>query len=289
MQRRRDVMLWRMTALASVLVLCVGAAAARPAKQLFADMAEPSAGAPAVHGGAARGCLAGARALPLSGPGWQVLRPQRNRYWAHPETLAFVERLGAVALDLGWPALLVGDLSQPRGGPMAYGHASHQSGIDADIWLRRPSRLWRDDELAEPVAISMVAPSRRAVSADWTAGHAALLRAAASDPAVDRIFINAAIKAELCRLAPAGDRAWLRRLRPWWGHDSHFHVRLACPAGETGCVAQAPVPPGDGCDDTLAWWLSDEVLNPPPAPPRAPKPDLTMADLPLACQAVLTE
>jgi penicillin-insensitive murein endopeptidase len=105
---------------------------------------------------------------------------------------------------------------------------------------------------------------------------------------VDRVFVNAAIKAELCRNPPPGDRGWLRRIRPWWGHDSHFHVRLACPVGQSGCTPQAPLPPGEGCDESLAWWFSDEALNPPPPKtPPPPKRDLTLADLPAACARVL--
>jgi penicillin-insensitive murein endopeptidase len=135
----------------------------------------------------------------------------------------------------------------------------------------------------------MVTGDRITTSRDWTAAQAGLMRAAAADPAVDRIFVNAAIKAALCRGATTADRPWLRRIRPWWGHDSHFHVRLVCPVGDAACEPQAPLPPGDGCDETLAWWLSDEALNPPPSPtPPRPRPPLTMADLPAACAAVLS-
>jgi penicillin-insensitive murein endopeptidase len=261
---------------------------ARPAKALFGAVTGPSGGAPEVHGGTAAGCIGGAVALPPEGPGWQVLRPARNRFWGHPDTMAFVARLGRTALDLGWPALLIGDIAQPRGGPMPSGHASHQSGIDVDIWLVRPPRLLNASELASPVAQTMVAGDRVSIARAWTPSHAALIAAAARDPQVERIFVNAAIKAELCRTAPAGDRGWLRRVRPWWGHDSHFHVRLVCPAGQTGCTAQAPLPPGEGCDDSLAWWFSDEALNPPPPKtPPPPKRDLTLADLPAACARLL--
>jgi penicillin-insensitive murein endopeptidase len=263
-------------------------AAAAPAQTLFAAVDTPAPGEPRTHGGASAGCVAGALALPHEGPGWQVLRPARNRNWGHPDTVAFVARLGQSALVLGWPAMLVGDLGQPRGGPVS-GHASHQSGLDADIWLRRPDRLLTAQELAEPSAVGMVAGDRVAPGREWTTAQAGLIRAAASDPAVDRIFVNAAIKAALCRDAGPADRPWLRRIRPWWGHDSHFHVRLACPSGDTACVPQAPLPPGDGCDETLAWWLSDEALNPsPPATPVQPRQPLTMADLPAACTAVLS-
>ena len=68
-------------------------------------------------------------------PTWQVMRLSRNRNWGHPKLVAFLERLAEKAKKVGWNGLLVGDMSQPRGGPMLTGHASHQVGLDADIWL----------------------------------------------------------------------------------------------------------------------------------------------------------
>ena len=262
---------------------------AAPAKRLFGAAEAGSAGPPAAHGRHAGGCIGGAEALPESGPGFQTLRLSRNRHWGHPATLAFIRRLGRAAPGLGWPeGFLVGDIAQPRGGPMTYGHASHQSGLDVDIWLRRPERAFSAAEREGLHSRVMVAADRRGVSAAWTAAHGRLIEAAARDAAVARIFVNAAIKAELCRAAPAADRGWLRKVRPWWGHDSHFHVRLACPASSPGCVDQTPPPPGDGCGDALAWWFSDEALNPPPPEtPRAPKPEITLADLPAACAALV--
>src|SRR5262249_36630219 len=62
------------------------------------------------------------------------------------------------------------------------------------------------------------------------------------------------LKRALC--GADGDHAWLHKVRPWWGHDDHFHVRLACPSEDTACVAQDPIPDGDGCEE-LDWWLSD--------------------------------
>lgn len=277
------------------LVICIAGAAAgqaladRPASAQFGAARQPAAGLPAVHGGFAAGCIAGAHALPESGPGWQALRLSRNRNWGHPEALAFIARMGETALELGWPAVLIGDIAQPRGGPMTFGHSSHQTGLDVDIWFRRPERLFSVVEREDLRSVSVVAPGGRAVSSAFQADHASLLRAAASDPAVERIFVNAAIKDTLCRATPAGDREWLRRIRPWWRHDTHFHVRLRCPADQPGCVAQAPLPPGDGCDETLAWWLSDEALNPPPSTTPTPaRRELTLADLPSACAGVLT-
>ncbi|TVQ57058.1 MAG: penicillin-insensitive murein endopeptidase, partial [Rhodobacteraceae bacterium] len=225
--------------------------------------------------------------LPESGPGWQAMRLSRNRRWGHPETVAFVERLAGAAQALGWPSILVGDLAQPRGGPMTFGHASHQNGLDVDIWLRRPDGPL-DAETRETLPfVSKVRPDRRGVADAFGPDHAALIETAARDRSVDRIFVNAAIKASLCRSAGA-DREWLRRVRPWWGHDQHFHVRLRCPADSPDCAGQAALPPGDGCDETLEWWFSDEALNPAPPPtPAPPRRDLTLADLPAACAALV--
>ena len=271
--------------LAAVL-LAAPPAVAEPAWDLFGARDTPADMAPAPVGSYAKGCLAGAVALPETGPGWQAMRLDRNRNWGHPEVIAFIERLGAQAQRVGWPRLYVGDIGQPRGGPMRSGHRSHQIGLDVDIWLRRPEgRLLSRPEREEIGSPSVVAADRRSVNGGWTASHHALLKAAARDPAVARIFVNAAIKRELCNSEPPGaDRGWLAKVRPWWGHDSHFHVRLHCPAGAIGCIAQDPVTPGDGCDASLAWWFTDEALNPAPGP-RAR--DLTMADLPPACADVL--
>ena len=275
--------------LAVWLALLASQAGAEPAKRAFGAATAPTSGPAAAHGGYSAGCMAGAVELPESGPGWQAMRLSRNRNWGHPELVAFVERLSRAAQGEGWAGLLVGDISQPRGGPMTSGHKSHQIGLDADIWMRPAERLDLSREAREALSSdSVVASDRLRVNGAWTEGHARILRAAASDPAVARIFVNAAIKRELCRAASENDREWMRKIRPWWKHDSHFHVRLACPVGEAGCVDQAPPPPGDGCDETLEWWFSDEALNPPPPDPDAPPPrDLTLSDLPPACRAVL--
>ncbi len=279
----------RLPILLFVLLLPAVASAAPAAKTLFGAKAAPAASlAPASYGSYARGCLAGAARLPETGPSWQAMRLERNRNWGRPELVAFVERLGAAAQAIGWPGLLVGDLSQPRGGPMASGHASHQIGLDADIWLRPGfARELSFTERKEISSFTVTRPDQLSVNESWTPEHMALIRAAAEDPAVARLFVHAAIKDRMCRDAGA-DRDWLRKVRPWWGHNAHFHVRLACPDAASGCVDQDPPPPGDGCDASLAWWFSDEALKPKPDPnaPK-PKPALTLADLPAECARVL--
>jgi penicillin-insensitive murein endopeptidase len=257
------------------------------AKLLFGREITPARGPPEAIGSYERGCLEGAVALPADGPNWQVMRPSRNRAWGHPMLIALIERLAQkLPAEAGWPGLLVGDIAQPRGGPMLTGHGSHQIGLDADIWLTpMPGRRLSAVERDEISAMDVVAADRMDIdTATWTPQHRRLLEAVAREPAVARIFVNPAIKRALCREARP-DRAWMAKIRPWWGHNYHFHIRLSCPSGDALCRAQTPPPPGDGCGKELDWWFTEEALHPPPSPPRKP---LRLADLPQACAGLVT-
>ena len=281
--------------LRGILILCALAAqsaAAEPiAKQLFGAERTASQQRSAPFGTYAKGCLAGAAQLPETGPTWQAMRLSRNRNWGHPETVAFIERLSKFASRLpGWQGLYIGDISQPRGGPMLTGHASHQIGLDIDIWMRPATnlRLSRGDR-ENISSITMQRAKGAYVNERWSRQHHELLKAAASDPAVARIFVFAGAKVQMCK-DEKGDRRWLRKIRPWWGHDTHFHVRLNCPRGAAGCEDQAPPPAGDGCADAQKWV--NDILNPPPPDPNAPPPrqrrEYVLADLPGQCAQVLS-
>jgi penicillin-insensitive murein endopeptidase len=273
-------------ALAAALVLIGFGAAASP----WSEVPGPTSGPPRVIGGAASGCLAGAVALPADGAGFQVIHVSRNRYYSHPQTIDYLERLGRASAAAGLAPFYIGDMSLPRGGPMPNGHRSHQSGVDVDIWFNLDDKPNLAPKAREDVPLpSMVSATDQNVidAARFGPRQVTLLRLAASDPRVDRIFVNKAIKRALCDGfggAATGDRSWLHRIRPWWGHDEHFHVRLTCPEGSPDCVRQAPVPDGDGCDATLDDWFRPP---PPPSavvrPPVPPKPVL-----PAQCKAVLS-
>ncbi len=249
-------------------------------------------------GGYARGCLAGGMRLPESGPTWQAMRLSRNRNWGHPVLIEYLVELSAKAHDLGWAGLYIGDLTQPRGGPMTSGHASHQIGLDADIWLRIPDRLdLTASEREEISSISVRSADQTYVNDYWTDSHMQILKTAADDPRVDRIFVTPAIKVKMCEQAD-DDRMWLQKIRPYYGHHYHFHVRLKCPQDATDCITQKPTVSelsngGDGCDRSLQWWVTDylESLKKPPPDPPPPRPrgarDFVMADLPGQCQEVL--
>jgi penicillin-insensitive murein endopeptidase len=257
-----------------------------PAKELFGRARAGAPLDPDPIGFYSRGCLAGGEALPIDGPNWRVMRLSRNRNWGHPNLIAFLERFAPTAARVsGWPGLLIGDLSQPRGGPMLTGHASHQIGLDADIWLTpMPSRELTRLDREEMSATDMVREDRLDIDPGvWTEGQFAVIRAAAQDKAVQRIFVNAAIKRAMCREAEG--QPWMSKVRPMFGHNYHFHVRLFCPRDSQTCKDQDATPPGDGCDASLAWWFTDEALHPKQS--HKTWPPMTMAALPPACRQVL--
>ncbi len=260
-----------------------------PAKQLFGRKTTPSSERPRVIGFYAKGCLAGAESVPTDGESWQVMRLSRNRNWGHPVLVNFLLKTSKSLKREGiWPGFLVGDMAQPRGGPMITGHASHQIGLDADVWLTpMPDHTLSRAEREETSATNMVRGDKLDVNANWTPAHHNMIRYVAQQRDVQRIFVNPAIKKAMCR-DTTGDRSWLNKVRPMYGHDYHFHIRLACPAGEEGCQGQDPTPPGDGCDASLNYWFSEAVLHPKPNPFYKAKPPMTLAALPGECRAVLS-
>ncbi|MDC1380586.1 penicillin-insensitive murein endopeptidase [Octadecabacter sp.] len=257
----------------------------RVAKDVFGYLPTASDQRTESFGGYARGCQAGAVQLPETGPTWQAMRLSRNRNWGQPVLIDYVQDLSRFAATLpGWEGIYVGDLSQPRGGPMLTGHASHQIGLDADIWMLPPDRLNLNRQERENLSsISMRRERGAFTNSSWTEQHMQVLRAAASDPRTARIFVFPGAKVAMCDWA-TGDRSWLNKIRPWYGHHYHFHVRLTCPAGASGCENQAPPPAGDGCADAQTWV--NNILNPPPPDPSAPRGPLTMARLPAQCLSV---
>ena len=234
------------------------------------------------------GCLQGAATLPASGPGYEALRLGRNRRFGHPTLVAYVQRLGAAAKKAKLGLIVVGDLSQPRGGPTPSGHRSHQTGLDADIGYVTPAGV-RAGRLSARIrehvsAVAVVDGKTHEKTPAWTEAIPKLLALAAGDPSVDRIFVDPGIKKMLCD-GPLAKASWQARLRPWWNHHDHFHVRLKCPADSPLCVAQEP-PPDDGCGKSLAWWFSDDA-----AATRTKKKETEAAApepaLPSACAGVL--
>jgi penicillin-insensitive murein endopeptidase len=253
--------------------------------QRWSAVIHPALGAPHIIGSYTGGCIQGAVPLPPQGEGFQTMRRGRRRYFGHPALVQYIEDIGRFVARYGMGVLNIGDLGQARGGPTPSGHRSHQIGLDADIWfwlMPQPGQLTlQERETLE--SLSMLSADRQTLDSRlWTAQHPALLQAAAAFDVVERIFVHPLIKQALCHTFAGAQ--WLQKIRPWWGHDEHFHVRLRCPAGQGDCIPQAPLPAGDGCDASLAWWLTAEAQQAKPAPP-VPQD----VRLPVACQDILTK
>lgn len=247
----------------------------------------PAAGQPESIGKYANGCLIGGSALPDSGPGYQAVRLARKRNFGHPDMVDYIQKLGQRVEGRRLGTMLVADMAMPRGGRFTSGHASHQSGLDADIWLRLGApRLPASQRQGynDVKAVLLVDRRRLKVTSSFKWKHAELIRQAALDDRVARIFVHPAIKKSLCDRQWKTDRGWLRKVRPWWGHDSHFHVRLRCPAGSTDCENQEPPPPGEGCGAEVESWLADMRKPPKPSKPKPPPPPP-----PARCEALLSQ
>jgi penicillin-insensitive murein endopeptidase len=257
--------------------------AADPRFSQWAAIREPVAGEAASVGFYSAGCLAGAQELPLDGDGFVRMRPSRNRGYGHPSLIAYLAKLAADRHAASRRVLLIGDLGLARGGPLLTGHASHQNGLDADVWFTtlavKPTARQR-----ERLGASSYVVGRRTLRPNWGAAQRDLLAAAAGSSSVERIFVSPPIKRDMCRQYPGAP--WLHRLRAWWGHEDHFHVRLVCPPGSAECRPQDPLDAGDpGCGAELDWWFSSEAddewrkLRAATEPRRFP-------DLPLQCSNV---
>jgi penicillin-insensitive murein endopeptidase len=277
----------------ALLAATGGAPAPKPNQGAVAKLWQaqrvPAPGPALSIGGTSLGCLQGAATLPASGPGYEALHLARNRRFGHPLLIAYIERLAAAAQAAKLRPIVVGDLSQPRGGPTPSGHRSHQTGLDADIGYLAPPGLRlghlsaRDRERLHPLAVAD--PKTHLTTQAFTPKIAALLALAAADPSVDRIFVEPGIKKALCEAPETAKAPWQGRLRPWWAHHDHFHVRLRCPPDSPLCVPQ-DAPPDDGCGATLAWWFSEDA-----AATHAKKKEAEAVEaepeLPPACAAVL--
>ncbi|MGQ4880066.1 penicillin-insensitive murein endopeptidase [Billgrantia sp. LNSP4103-1] len=259
--------------LLAMVSLYTGGTTSATAAEEWAELREPTSGPPRIIGPYDGGCIAGAVPLPKEGDGYQAVDLERNRHYGHPSLVDYIERLGRRVHEAGFGPILVGDMAQPRGGPMPYGHVSHQTGLDVDLWFRLDLPMLERNEregLEQPI---LVDPRTNRLDGRWTAQHAELIRLAAEDPRVSRIFVDSAVKRDLCE-RQWDDRSWLRVVRPWHSHDEHLHVRLRCPPGQTACIDQPPPPPGEGC----------QALAPTPRPETYPQPSRS---LPPACRAIL--
>lgn len=247
------------------------------------------------------GCLRGAISLPAQGEGFVVMHTARGRFWGHPLLTTLIQDMGEQWSKESNSLIVVGDLSHARGGPMLSNHMSHQNGLDVDLWLQmaplknKQQLHWTLGERETISAKSVVSDNKKNLRPElWGREQMKLLELAANDERVSRIFVHPLIKKNICHQSDIAKKDWIKKIRPWWGHDDHIHVRLKCPADSPTCEQQDEVT-SFGCDETLDWWFSDEakVQKVSTSLTTADLPNLgeiyleQVAKLPLACQSFL--
>ena len=159
----------------------------------------------------------------------------------------------------GLPPILIGDISLKTGGDLGPNsdHASHNIGLDVDIPFVFASPRKTTAELKKLKYVYLV--NKNTLTKDFTYERAELIRLAASDPKVT-----------------------LSKVRPWFGHRAHMHVRLACPPDSPYCVNQDLPPEGDGCGKELISWFMPADINHP-----LPKVKRQRLKMPAQCEAIL--
>jgi penicillin-insensitive murein endopeptidase len=249
----------------------------------WSEVSSPSSGLARSIGLPGAGCVQGAAPLPRRDRTYVVVHPERKRDFGHPDLIAYLREVAAAARKRKLGPLYIGDLGQPRGGPTPTGHRSHQNGLDVDLWYGPPAHPFAPGKSATPASVVELRTSKMLPA--WNPRAASLLELAASRASVDRIFVHPAVKRALCQDKTTRG-PWLARLRPWWGHHDHFHVRLRCPASSPDCTPQPALTGGEGCDASLDWWFSVDAKK--TAAKRGPPGEGAPA-MPEPCEALVAE
>lgn len=208
------------------------------------------------------GCIKNSAELPETGLGYQIIRPNRKRNHGNNTMIEYIKKFTKEFNFKHKANVLIADISKKGGGPILDDHSSHQTGLDADILLLHKNsvnELYTISERESLKPISKLNGSKSSIDFNkWSPLNGELLKTAASYDEVDRIFINPAIKKHLCKTY--NNEPWLKKLRPWWGHDGHFHVRLSCPSGNQKCV-DLESPKDIECGAGLDWWFSKDAYE----------------------------
>ena len=285
----------RRAAVYTLAILLAGSAFAQapapnaPAKELFGKKGDAAPLKARAIGFYSKGCLAGGVALPVNGSAWQVMRLSRNRNWGHPDLIAFLERFALkVPKVAGWNGILVGDLAQPRGGPMLTGHASHQVGLDADIWLTpMPNRTLNNEEREIfPAATDGARGPQRHRSENLHAGPCA------GDPRRGGRPGSRAHFRERCDQESAMPRSAEHGLDVEGARLLGPRLSHACPDAlserQSGLHAASASRQRRRLRQGARLLVSRRILYPPPPKVKPkPKPPITMAELPPSCRDVL--
>jgi len=223
------------------------------------EATEPTGNQTRVYGGYTAGCIDGAVKLPEKGVGYIAANYNNNRLYGHPKLIKLIEETSITMKEKYGKTILIGDLGQARGGPAPLktsAHRSHQNGLDVDIWYRNINKDNITEEDVYPQTVLSFFKNKLS-NKHWNESHVELLKYVAQQNDVERILLNPHVKKAMC--SQYSNEKWIHKLRPWWGHHKHFHVRLKCPKNDITCKKQDPVPNEDSCGEPLNWWFSKEA------------------------------
>lgn len=182
--------------------------------------------------------------------GFYLLELGRKRYFASTDLSEIILGLGKwIHRWSGKNKMIIGDISAEKGGRIG-SHKSHQTGLDMDVGY-----LFKDPSVRSfqnAVVKGHISPDLL-VDQNWE-----LLKAAVSSKKVARIFIHKSVKEVICERAikngeiRSQDRGGLafetlRRMVSDTEHNSHFHVRIKCPADQRRCRQMAEPVNSTGC------------------------------------------
>lgn len=209
------------------------------------------------------GCLVNGIQVNGDSPFYQLYHPQNQRHYADISMISFLERYSRKVRQAGIDSVLVGDISSRYGGPFNKGHASHQIGLDVDIEFNH-RRLPQSRLTTKGNAQVLVNPGAQTVNSNFNRKYYDMLMIAARDPEVERIFVSPAIKVAVCDMTKdEREQPFLRKIRPWYGHTEHFHIRLRCPDHAHSCVRQDPPEPkfsiAQEREEAMSWFDPPQV------------------------------
>ncbi|MDX1949745.1 MAG: penicillin-insensitive murein endopeptidase [Rickettsiales bacterium] len=208
------------------------------------------------------GCMLYSAELSKNSQDYKLPRVERGHNYGHPEMVELLEDYSYRVKQMTGKELLIADISKKNGGPVFMLHSSHQTGLDADIWftLYDAKQNLSSEDIKTLQPLNMADEKGKSVSSFWGSNQEDILKLFAQNDKVDRIFVNYNIKNYYCSKFKNED--WQKKIRPWWGHNEHFHIRLKCPKNSEECISKGQEIKNDGCGSELAWWFSDEAKQP---------------------------
>lgn len=255
----KNITPWMCLSFLSLFILsnCQSFHSALPEKVTIAHRTNPTRGDSESLGGTSLGCLKGGKTFHGKENGIVISQSRRGRFWGHSLLIDLLTELGEFTYQRHKRYLVLGDLSLSRGGPTFGGHSSHQNGLDVDIWFETLAKRPKWDWLQTQEMKSIITP--KGLERTFGDTQLSMMTYLSQDDRVARIFVHPDIKKYLCeKKRDQFQTEGLRKIRPWYGHDDHLHLRLKCSSKDKECIDQAEPPAGDGCDQ-LSWWYSDEA------------------------------